>query len=56
MPNFPRCDGTGKVCYDKRSAQEQRNWIKKEHGSMLRFYQCPSCNWFHLANLKRLYD
>jgi len=40
----------GKKCYDKKLARTVLN-IRKREGSMVRMYQCPMCNMWHLTHL-----
>ena len=37
-----------KQCYDKRTAQTLRN-ARGNHGTLLRIYQCPDCEHWHLT-------
>ena len=39
----------GKVCYDKRTAVTAQNHRYHEDHILLRIYQCPECNHFHLT-------
>jgi len=49
---MPRCPGGGKVCFDKKSAQTQRNLFEKQNGVLLRIYQCQNCNWWRTSLTK----
>ncbi|MGD0778767.1 MAG: hypothetical protein ABSC05_38810 [Candidatus Solibacter sp.] len=42
-------DGCGKRTYRKRDAQTVRNRLMKK-GAVLRIYQCPKCNFWHLTH------
>lgn len=53
------CD-SGKMCFDKKTAQTKRNQLLKGKGKHrrskdvedLRIYHCEECNFFHLTKLK----
>lgn len=45
-----KCSDSGKVIYDKRGAQTEKNRRWNEDHVELRIYQCPACNWWHLTS------
>lgn len=45
-----KCVTTGKVMYDKKSAQTAKNFRMKNDHVKLRIYQCPDCNQWHLTH------
>lgn len=44
------CSTSGKVQYDKKTAQTAANKRYADDHVELRIYQCPSCNWWHLTH------
>lgn len=49
--HHPDCDG--KEAYDKKAAMTAINYHKKHFGRILRCYQCPSCNHYHLTHKEK---
>lgn len=48
------CPDGGKICYDKKDAQQKRNWVERRgRGKDMRIYQCPSCGYWHLTKETR---
>jgi len=48
------CEINGKPCYDKKTALTKVN-AAREHGKILRCYQCPWDGYWHLTKKKK-YD
>ena len=48
------CEINGKICRSKKDAQTKVNRAK-DHGIILRAYQCPLDGWWHLTHQKK-YD
>ncbi len=50
MHRAPRCQGGGKVVFDKRTAQSKKNFLEKlGRERSLRIYHCPACNGWHIT-------
>ena len=48
-----RCE-CGKVCFNKREAQEKKNFLHKlGRAKFLRVYQCDLCDFFHLTKQRK---
>jgi hypothetical protein len=46
------CRKSGKMRYDKRGAESQRNRLHDQGRDGLRIYPCKHCGGWHLAHLK----
>jgi len=45
-----KCSMSGKNMYDKKSAQSESNRRYEKEHSLLRIYECPYCNTWHLTS------
>ena len=54
-----RCEEDGKVCLSKADAKSRAKWLMKKGrrvNDVLRVYHCPTCNWWHIAKVKKIKD